>query len=1059
MATGNSFHLNRKFLSDAADVAVTLASPDAPLLLAAFQSPTQPIPAGSFELGRMQASAGGDGKIGLGDQGSVSFDGHGEATFGLGIYADGAAALKAAMPAAELSVGLTLAQPAATRFIVLAASYQADVSAKGAVALGAGVGATFGVKGKAGGGYALLYRFSDTAPAKQVATEFLQCWALPKQVKSATDLQPGTWVMAEVDGSIALSIGVQAGYDFSWVRSLDGALQGDIGLRVQLGASAALGFEASGKYAVVVGRESEAEVVRLRLYKMAHKGWNFALDAKASFKSVLPPFFDQPHKAEDLVSAIFGLNNSQVFEVLKETRAFVTSKESLEDKLAGVLMHAGGTALQAATGLTESQIQEIYEAGREKVTGLLGKLDQLTKTGGHDLTSMLLSLSGQDLSQLESGLRLLVDPAQPVETVVKQLLSKAGFERTPLGRAIEAAVGPGLGVVTNTEIAKKLKTIAQDALNVIEGGTLQKVLDFIRREVSFDRIKKAVDDADFATVDNLLKDRVAKFLGQQTAVLADLNKVQDVARTVFARADKFYEMALKAAKQKQEFSFSARYARSTTSTALVDVSFNTQNADAATLEMLAQAINGDFGNLLIHEHPAITLHMAELSHNISRSVSTELSMPFGDVSSSSKLLSSAKLVIAEDDGRVLAYSLDTTDKKSERRSLFGARSGRDSTFTVAATLPASVKNGVRTWKEGTFNYSFRMERAVRQMRASQFQSEIGPLVEQYLPSAFAPPAHSFPEWVADLDKLLDARDPNSGTHDIGDTLVRLTLSAPPAYLKAWLKAPRERHSPVYMDLSRALQRRLKEIVLFYYFADVDNYKDIAAAAPPLVYAAIPPSTNIRLSGDTLTRDLDTDVYWDCFDAAQVLAMAQLASTRRALQQRLGTVSTMLRGIPDLAQTARFYEPSAVPSVLGDALKKHSASSRLPEFLSSLLQMELKLVGNAVDAGVAMAEFRTLGTENPAEALKKLAAFGEELATAFNETIGDNPFLSGAARPLSTLLFMEAAQVFDRSISGKVAAQLDIQVIKSGQLSVDDMLAGKIADKPELILFEQPLVEA
>ncbi|MCX6592229.1 MAG: hypothetical protein NTZ56_11960 [Acidobacteria bacterium] len=1059
MATNNSFQLNRKFLSNAADATVTLASPDAPLLLAAFQSPKQPIPAGTFELGKMQATAGGDGEIGLGDQGSVSFEGHGQAAFGLGIYTNGAAALKAAMPAAELAAGFKLAQPPATRFIVLAASYKADVSAKGAIALGAGAGATFGATAKAGGAYALLHRFSDTAPAAQVAADFLHCFALPKQVKSATDLQPGTWVMAEVDGSIALSIGVQAGYDFSWVRSLDGALQGDIGLRVQLGASAALGFEASGKYAVVVGRESEAQVVRLRLFKMARKGWTFALDAKASFKAQLPPFFNQPHKAEDLVAAIFGINHTQVFELLKETRAFLTSTESLQDKLAGVLMHVGGSSLQAATGLSEADIERLYEAAREKVTGLLAKVDQLEKTGGHDLTSLLLSMTGQDLTKLESGLQLLINPAQPVEAVVKDLLSKAGFERSPLGRAIEAAVGPGLGVITNTDIAKKLKVIAGDALGVIEGGTLQTILDFIRAEVSFDRIRKAVDDADFASVDNLLKDRVAKFLGQQTAVLADLTKVHDVARTVLARADKFYELALKAAKQKQEFAFAARYARSTTSTALVDLSVDTQGADPATLALLASAINGDFSNLLIEPHPAVTLHMAELTHNISRSVSTELSMPFGDQSESSKLLSSAKLVIAEDDGRVLAYSLDTTDKKSERRSLFGARSGRDSTFTVAATLPASVKNQVRTWKEGTFTYSFRMDRAVARMRASQFQSELGPLVEKYLPSAFAAPAHSFPEWVADLDKLLDARDPNSGTHDIGDTLTTLTLSAPPAYLQAWLKAPADRKSPVYMDLSRALQRRLKDLVIFYYFASVDNYKDIAACAPPLVYAAIPASTNIRLSDGTLTRDLDTGIYWDCFDPAKVSAMARLRSTETALKQRLEQVSAMLRGIPELANRAQFYEPSQAPRIVSDALRKHGAGSTLPEFLSSLLRMELKLVTNAVDAGVAMAQFLELGTSNPAEALKKLAGFGEELATAFNQTIGDNPFLSAAARPLSTLLFMEAAQVFDRSVTGTVAAQLDIKVIKSGQISIDQMLAGKIDEKPELILFEQPLVEA
>ena len=1059
MATKNSFQLNRKFLADAADMAVTLASPDAPLLVAAFQSPAEPIPAGTFELGKLQAHAEGDGKIGLGDQVGVSLEGRGEAAFGLGIYADGAAAVKAAIPAVELAAGLTLTQPAATRFMVQGASYSAEVSAKGAVALGTGAGVTFGVTGKAGGGYALVHRFSDTTPARQVAAEFLECWALPKQVKSAADLRPGTWVMAEVDGSIALSIGVQAGYDFSWVRSLDGALQGDIGLRVQLGASAALGFEASGRYAVVVGRESEEEVVRLRVFKMARKGWNFAFNAKVGIKSVLPPFFNQPHQAEDLVAAIFGLNHTQVFELLKETREFVTSEDALEDKLAGVLMHVGGTTLQAATGLSEAEIRQIYESARQKVIGLLDKLDRLEKTGGHDLTSLLLSFTDQDLAKLEAGLQLLVNPAQPVAAVVKDLLSKAGFERTPLGRAIEAAVGPALGVVTKTEIAQKLKEVATVALEVIEGGTLQKVLDFIRAEVSFDRIRKAVDGADFDSVDNLLKNRISTFLGKQTAVLEDLRKVQEVARKMFERADQFYELALKTAQQKQEFAFSARYARSTSSAALVDISFQTRDADEATLAMLAQAIDGNFGSLLLEPHPAVTLHTAELSHNVARSVSSEFSMPFGEVKDSSELLSSAKLVIAEDDGRVLAYSLEATDKKTERRRLFGARSGRNSTFTVAATLPASIKNQVRTWKEGTFNYTFRMERAVVRMRAPQFEAEIGPLVEKYLPSAFAPPARSFGEWVTDLDKLLDGRDPNSGTHDLGDTLVKLTLVAPPAYLKAWLKAPADPKSPVYMELSRQLQRRLKELVLFYYFADAGNYKDIAAAAVPLVYAAIPASTNIRLADGRLTRDLDTDVYWDCFDPAKVTAMAQLSVTRSALEQRLTAVSGMLRGTPGLSHTAQFYEPAAVPSIIGDALRRTSPASPLPALLSSLLRMELKLVSNAVAAGVAMAAFRGQALKNPAQALQELARFGEELAEAFNETVGDNPFLSGAARPLSTLLFLEAARIFDATVSGSVVAQLDVKVIRSGQLSVEAMLSGGIAAKPELILFEQPLVEA
>ena len=63
-----------------------------------------------------------------------------------------------------------------------------------------------------------------------------------------------------------------------------GGLRGDIGLRLQLGVSAALGFSASGQYAVVLSRpsiDSQDQQLRLRLFKMRKKGWDFSLNAGA----------------------------------------------------------------------------------------------------------------------------------------------------------------------------------------------------------------------------------------------------------------------------------------------------------------------------------------------------------------------------------------------------------------------------------------------------------------------------------------------------------------------------------------------------------------------------------------------------------------------------------------------------------------------------------------------------------------------------------------------------------------------------------------------------------
>ena len=449
-----------------------------------------------------------------------------------------------------------------------------------------------------------------------------------------------------------------------------------------------------------------------------------------------------------------------------------------------------------------------------------------------------------------------------------------------------------------------------------------------------------------------------------------------------------------------------------------------------------------------------------MTHNITRNVSVELTLPYGRSSESASTLSSAKLSIIEDGGRVLLYALDATDESSERSGMFRARSGRDTSLTVAATLPIALAGGVKTWKSGTFTYAYRMERAVRKMRVSQLIEECEPLVHKYIPSAFGDPrARSFREWAADLDKSLDGKDSNSGTHDIGDTLVSLTLAAPPEFLQAWTKAPANRKDPVYKDLSKALQRRLKELVTFYAFSDPAEYKNLAAAAPAIVFSCLRPTTNVdRTAGGQVEFDEDTDLYWDHRDTKDIRAVLRAPETGLALTQRLKSIADMLRGIPDLARLAGFYAPDQIDEIVAAALKVHSAAATVPEMLGSLLVLEAELIDDAVGAGIEMGRFREAAAETPSEALEHLAKFGERLASTFNEALGRHPFLSGAARALATLLFVEAAAVFDPALRSRaLIAAMDIVVMKSGKLKIEEMLAGKITD--DLILHEQRFVEA
>jgi len=1054
--------LNRKVLADQADVSLELVSPGSPQWTNALISHTDILPRGEIVLGNITALARDGGKVQFGDEsgrGKVEFSGGADSAFGIGVYVDAADAIKAIAPSPELVEGLKLADRDATRYVLLRAEYDLKGSARGAVALGAGAVATFGGTSEGRGLFAVLHRFHDSEKAQQVFEDTFRSWSLPFQVTEANDLAPGTWLVAEVSGSIAFIAGLHAGYDFSWIREIPGgALRGDIGLRVQLGANATVGFEASGNFALVLGRETDAQSVRLRLFKMAKNGWNFALEARAGFESKLPPFFDPKKKAEDLVSAIFGLNENQIFEVFKETRAFVNSTTSLQDKLAGVIMDLGGNGIENPTGLSQEAIGKIYEEGRQKLIAYVQTFETLVENGGHELTSMLLSLDHFEINGLQVILKTIAetDGEAHLRDVFTGVLSEAGFERTPIGRFLEAGIGPLIGVLNNIELAQKAKGLASCALTLMEGATLQQLLDFVREKVHVDRVLEVVNQTDFDKLDNLLKNRVAEFLGKQNVLMDDLANIQNAMRSVLAHVDEFYDVALNSAKKEQEFSFAGTYARNTMKTALLDISFDLSKPGVSAL--LSKAVDGDFGGLLLNAEDGVTLHTAEFTHNLRRNISSDLTMPFGAITFASMTNSTAKLQVAEDGGRVLVYSLNATDEAAERKSLFGARSGRDSALTVAASMPSSPTQEVHVWKDSPFRYFYRMERAVAKMRATQLRQEIQPLLDRYMPSVFTN-ASSLSEWVTNLDKLLDGKDPNSGSEYIGDTLFTLDLAAPPAYLKAWTKSPMHRKDKLYCKLSRALQAKLKELVSFYFFSDPARYKDIASAAAPIVYACLPVSTSIQLNrgGGVQKFNTDSDVYWDYRDVGRIRAMARDPHTVQALSRRMESIATLLKSIPGFADTVKMYAPSEINDTIETALKPRFAGSSLPEQLVSLLTLESSLVRNAAKTGVEMARFRESAQTKPGKALEHLAKFGGDLANAFQHAFGSHPHMNGASRPLATLLFMEAARVFDDALDGSgVAARVRTTVIQSDKLSIDQMLTGKIT--PDIILHDQVFVQ-
>jgi hypothetical protein len=284
-----TFTIDKKFTGGETDVQLNLEGPDDDVAVLAIVGDSA-FPAGQSSLANINFSASTGTSIPFtagGEKNTVSFKGNASGFFAAGVYDDPSALLKDLSPERDIAAGLDLKSHEGSRFFMIRCGYDVGASAKGSVALGVGASVNFGGSASRTGDYAVVHRFQSTAGARDVVVSAIESWILPKQFEGpdadgSYSIQPGTWIVTEVDGSVALNLGVQAGYDYSWMRQFpSGALKGDLGLKVQFADNAALGFSANGMFAMSFSRETDAAMFRVRLYKLAKDGWNFALNASA----------------------------------------------------------------------------------------------------------------------------------------------------------------------------------------------------------------------------------------------------------------------------------------------------------------------------------------------------------------------------------------------------------------------------------------------------------------------------------------------------------------------------------------------------------------------------------------------------------------------------------------------------------------------------------------------------------------------------------------------------------------------------------------------------------
>jgi len=1036
-----------RFLDNQVSASIKVSAPGT---VAALLAADEPFPSGTTKVGSLSASIDGnpgDLKFGSGEE-TVTFSGSASVTSSLAVYDNTTDLLKDLDPDPQkkLLEGFTIDGGLATQFVLLDWGYDISASGKGTVALGTGAGATFAADGSTNGLFAVIRGFATRPKSREAIQSTINSWMLPRQVGSVEDLQPGTWLIAEVDGSIEVKIGAQYGYSFNWIRKVNlGNLSGDVGLKIQAAVDAAVGFNASGKYLLLVARESvdpSSKVMRVQIFKVAKKGWSFAFDASVGVTGSTGVLL--PAQIDDFVDAVFGVRGAQVVEDLKEFDKWGDPAVSLPDLLSGFVSDFATKELGSLAG---GEIQR-YEEARKRIADFLQQWDNLGHTTSTMLWSAIQKASGPVAELLDFLQKTNGFDDATLKTLIEGELAKAGFSSNPIGQWLESVAATDvLSMLNSGPLLAKVRMAAQNVLAIANGKVLDNLVRFVGQKLNISDVEKTVNEADFNKLDPWLKGKLAKFLGQQQVLFADLNQIRATAKAIRDKASELYQQATKALNNIYTTAFHYTYSKTTMSTALVDVSFDfAKNPGVGAF--LKMAIQGDFKDLLLATNPGITMKSAALTHGVTRQSHIQIALPYFNDTIDHINQALASMNVAEDNGRLFIYDLRAKDSVV-RAHKWASNLTLTGKMSEAVGVHAFITNA-EVADSMTFVYSFR--HAAKDLRDVELEEQLHPLIAPYFPKAFggsaAPDVASLHEWIGDLDNQASKIN-GTRTGDLGSLLFSLDVSLPGKVVTAWLNAPTEPKANAYFEMSRNIQRVLRRFTQYCYFSNPAHYANINAAPAVFVYGCLPISTNIRLNdNDTVDLDLTDRTYWDFESDEERHAMVFAAPTKIAVAVRMAGIQRVLRDSARLKNSAQFYDPAS----LEDKLQVAFQSS----IFKGLLFTEKQTIDHATKAAVNLAKYRATAGTDPEQAMQALEDFGNKITNALNDGLGS---LIQNLQEFSGMIFLEAARALDPGLlSVQPVARLDTILLRSSvPQSVSDAFLNGIAPDSTKVAIEQPVM--
>ena len=1041
LAPGTSFDLNqglidKGILDGKGAVSVSVTALSDPTVL---QKIATNAPLGSDEFtvaqcgAQAKASLSCDSDIRFLKPGKVSFSGAGNAYASFGIYPDPTGAnFKNAISPID-NTGLALQRDANLTWCTLRWGAGEDATGNGSIALApANSCLTFSGQEHGEMFFAVLRQFPRTTPTGDALAAVVQSWRLPAQVKTDADLEPGTYLLAELAGSLNVNLDVTFGHAFNWVRQTTiGDLTGDIGLKLQLGLETTLGFCSQGKYAVVVSRESlnpASRTVRVRIYRLKSSEFDFALSLAAAATLKLPV----PKDYHDLLEAALGVHGVQILKKLEswtDPNCVPEILQKLGDK------YVSGF-LQKVTGLSGDQAKTAMSA-------FISKWNNLP----HEAASFFAKEAARAIPDF-SGIKSLATAIanQDHDSFVQALspLLSAGFEGNPALQWLET-IAPqcALTLVQDVPGFQNLQKLGQSTLDFLNGNSVEQLLTNLLTEVENRTGLQSIlnlSQNNFAGMDALLQSRLTDFLDKVPG-FGDIKTLQTTVSDLLAnnKIAAFYTKAVDALTKTYTAQFNVSYQSTASDNALLDVSFDFLKGSSVR-NSLADLLAGNLDDILSKPLPGVNVNSGTLTHTLKRISHVDLTLPCLITSRDWVRKATASFnVVDQDNGRLCMCHMDATSQTVDKNSIFSGRNWRSTTLALTSNLPQDLAkaSGIMLHSANTLQQdsatalsSFRFE--AKKMTRSDLYSTVAPAAMQFLPKAF-PTSAAFERW-ADLGHLLATP---------ANAIVSLDVSIPPRVPLAWLRnAPAAGKDPRYMEMSKRIQTMIKKLLPQYIFRDLAFYENIDASSAVLLYQSMRPATSITVDGNRVTFTAD-DVYWDFeddyeFDAMKKIALSRLGPVMDAAHQRLISAGC--------ASKAKFYSSA---DQTGRRFTDATQGLGLADLLA-LLKMERWVVNKARAAGLEIAQFNRTKQTSPTEAIKHLAHAGELLASAFNQEL-DTPIVGDGLMRLAPLIFADAAIAFDPAIGGFTDdAVLNVTVLKPGATLPDCFPDFKIDDKDILI---------